>query len=66
MLHLGTTDVTMAYIFRYGKYYFAIIESDCMEAQDVAHLVLGVPYEHLFHVATMTEADAYNLGIDVF
>lgn len=66
MLHLGTTGVTMAYIFRYGKYYFAIIESDYMEAQAVAHLVLGVPYEQLFHVTTMTEMDAYNLGIDVF
>ena len=56
----------MAYIFRYGKYYIAIIESDYMEAQAVAHLVLGVPYEHLFHVTTMTEMDAYNLGIDAF
>lgn len=56
----------MAYIFRYGEYYFAIIESDYMEAQAVAHLVLCVPHEHLFHVATMTEMDAYNLGIDIF
>lgn len=56
----------MAYIFRYGKYYFAIIESDYIEARAVASLVLGVPYEQLFHVTSMTEADAYNLGIDVF
>lgn len=56
----------MAYIFRYGEYYFAIIESDYMEAQAVAHMALGVPYEQLFHVTTMTEMDAYNLGIDTF
>jgi hypothetical protein len=56
----------MAYIFRYGKYYFAVIESDCVEAEAVAHLVLDVPYEQLFYVTTMTEMDAHNLGIDVF
>lgn len=56
----------MAYIFRYGKYYFAIIENDLLEAEFTAGVALGVPCERLSYVTTMTEMDVYNLGIDVF